>query len=275
LRKNDVFLNRLKSILYLVEVKNLSWYAFAVRVKNFDIMKFSCLLISAALFPFICFSQVRVTIPWASSLNVNFGEGTDNPGTPLAQGYSDFSYTVDTCPAPGYYSIVNQEKCFPVALNDDAGHIFFGTHPLVDSSGYMMLVNYSASSTSKTVFRDTVKDICGSSKYLFWAGVRNLSRSGCFYPNLSFVVETPSAQVIQSFQTGDIGSAGKDSAAPYFGYIIADPKTSFPAYYGGVFSLPAGISSVVVKIITNPTNANTSCTNTIAIDNILLTPCWA
>ncbi|HEX5153362.1 MAG TPA: gliding motility-associated C-terminal domain-containing protein [Parafilimonas sp.] len=236
-------------------------------------MKFSCLLISAALFPFICFSQIRVTVPWASGLNINFGEGINNPGNPLSQGYSEFSYTPDICPAPGNYSIVNQESCFPDALSDDAGHIFFGAHPLIDSLGYMMLVNYSASPTSKIVFRDTVKDLCGSNKYLFWAGVRNLSHSRCFYPNLSFVVETPDGQEIQSFQTGDIGGGvGKDSAAPYFGYIVADPKTSFPAYYGGIFSLPAGINNIVVKIITNPTTANTSCSNTFAIDNILLTP---
>ena len=120
-------------------------------------MKFFSLFISAALCFLNCFSQVRVTIPSSSSLNINFGEGIANPGPPLSQGYSDFLYTTDTCPAPGYYSIVNSEKCFNDTLQDDAGHKFFGVHPVADDSGYMMLVNYSASPTSKIVFGDTVK----------------------------------------------------------------------------------------------------------------------
>ena len=108
---------------------------------------------------------------------------------------------------------------------------------------------------------------------MFWAGINNRSHPACFYPNLSFVVETISGQLIQSFQTGDIGGPfGSDNAAAYFGYLVPDAKTTFPSYYGGIFSLPSGIRDIVVKIITNPTNANSSCINTFAIDNILLTP---
>ncbi len=181
-----------------------------------------------------------------------------------------FTYTTDTCPAVGQYSIVKKISCFHEAFNYDAGHIFFGVHPSADSA-YMMVANYHASTTPLIVFRDTIKNLCSNSNYLFWAGIQNLSRSACFYPNFSFVAETISGQVIQSFQTGDIGGA-TDKGSPYFGYLAPDARTSFPAYYGGIFSLPAGVNDIVLKIITNPTAAYPSCTNTFAIDNILLMP---
>ena len=130
-----------------------------------------CLLIFTALFNLDCFSQLRVTIPWSSSVNVTFGEGKNNPGSPLSVGATDFIYTKDFCPAPGEYSVVNIDSCFKI-LQHNAGHIFFGPHPLETDSGYMMLVNYQASTTSKTVFIDTVNNLCSSSKYLFWAGIR-------------------------------------------------------------------------------------------------------
>lgn len=124
---------------------------------------------------------------------------------------------------------------------------------------------------SITVFRDTIRNLCSNSSYLFWAGIRNISQSACFYANFTFVAETISGQVIKSFQTGDIGGAS-DKGSPYFGYLAPDARISFPEYYGGIFSLPAGATDVILKIVTNSTNANSSCTNTFAMDNILLTP---
>ena len=216
-----------------------------------------------------CFSQLRVTIPSSSSLNVTFGKGSSNTGAPLQVGSTDFTYTNNVCPQPGQYSVTLADECFNV-IQHDAGHIFYNPHPLENDSGYMMVVNYHASTISKTVFEDTIKNLCSSNQYLFWAGIRDLSNSACFYPNFSFIVETLSGQTIQTFQTGDIGGV-TDKGAPYFGYLVPDPRTSFPVYYGGIFTLPAGINEVILKIITNPTNANSSCTNTFAIDNILLT----
>ena len=98
--------------------------------------------------------------------------------------------------------------------------------------------------------------------------MQNISNSKCFYPNLTFSVETTSGQVIQTFQTGNIGSFN-DSAHPYFGFIDFDNKATFPSFYGGIFSMPAGVTSMVVKIYTNPTNI-LPCTTILAIDNILL-----
>ncbi|HVX25981.1 MAG TPA: gliding motility-associated C-terminal domain-containing protein [Parafilimonas sp.] len=214
-------------------------------------------------------AQISVISPWSTSLNIDFGNGLTNPGSPFTQFYSDFTYTTNKCPAPGSYTISNTDACFGFIKND-AGHIFINSHPQQENSGYMMIANYGASSFSKTVFRDTIKNLCSNNSYLFWAGIRNLSNSKCFYPNFSFNVETLSGSLIQSFETGDIGGA-TDNAAPFFGYQAPDIKATFPYYYGGIFKLPSGINDVVLKILTNSSNVQT-CTTTFAIDNILLTP---
>jgi hypothetical protein len=74
----------------------------------------------------------------------------------------------------------------------------------------MMLVNYQASAIAKTVFL-------------------GLNNSACFHANLTFSVETLSGQIIQTFQTEDIGGA-TDNASPYFGYTDIDIKAAFPHF---------------------------------------------
>ena len=216
-----------------------------------------------------CFAQISVTIPSSPALTIDFGNGKINPGPLFKQFYSDFTYTTSKCPPSGSYTISNTDSCFRF-IKSDAGHIFIGAHPAQEDSGYMMIATYQASAVSKTVFRDTIKNLCTNNTYLFWAGIRNLSNSKCFYPNFSFNVETLSGTLIQSFQTGDIGGGASDKGSPFFGYQAPDIKASFPYYYGGIFTLPAGITGIVLKIITNPSTAQT-CTATFAIDNILLT----
>jgi len=231
--------------------------------------KLYCLLFCAI---YCAGSFAQTTIPWSSSVNITFGQGVVNPGSPLPVGSSDFPYTTDTCPSPGFYTVVNKVHCSNInPLPHDAGTLFFGTHPLESDSGYMMLINYKASTSPRAIFRDTVKNLCGNSTYLFWAGIHNLGNGTCLYPNLSFNAETLSGQVIQSFQTGDIGGP-TDKSAGYLGYLAPDPKTSFPSYYGGIFTLPAGMNEIVVKIIANASNAYADCNTFFAMDNILLTP---
>src|SRR5690242_11202234 len=123
-----------------------------------------CLLLLNIFVHIYCIAQVSVTIPSSPSLNINFGKGKANPGPPLSAGYSDFSYTTSSCPEPGKYSIVNATNCAN-GVKKDAGHIYFDVHPTDDDPGYLMLINYMASATSKTVFRDTVKNLCSNNSY--------------------------------------------------------------------------------------------------------------
>ncbi len=215
-----------------------------------------------------CFSQLPVTIPSGPVVNVNFGKGAANPGPPLSVGYTSYNYAKNICPAPGFYSVVNYEKCFDTS-HVDAGHIFFGPHPLDGDSGYMMLANIQAAQASTILFADTVKNLCSNNAYLFWAAILNLSKSTCFYPNLTFTAQTMTGQVIQNFHTGGIGS-NNDQGAPFFGYNGIDLKAPFPFFYGGIFTLPAGVTDVIIKILADPSMANPDCTATLAIDNILL-----
>jgi gliding motility-associated-like protein len=206
-------------------------------------------------------AQLRVTIPWSSSLNQTFGNGSVNPG-PLSVGYTDFVYTTDPRPSAGFYSVINS--------TNDAGHIFFGPGSMVNPAiGYKLVVCYAGYFTPKIVFGDTVRNLCSNSKYLFWAGINNIAPRNCLFPNLTFSVETLSGVVIKTFQTGDIGGPA-DNFSAYYGYY--DTKRPPVPFYGRIFQVPVGVTDVVVKIITNTSTAFPQCTALFEIDNIMVMP---
>ena len=222
------------------------------------LIKISCCTIIYAQFP--------VTIPWSSSLNLTFGQGTANPGPPLAVEHTDFTYTTDLTPAAGSYAIINS--------GNDAGHVFFGPTPIKDPlGGYKMLVCYDGLFTSKIVFSDTLRNLCGNNKYLFWSQINNVNPGSCLLPELTFSVETTSGAVISTFQTGKIGGPmAEDNYSVYYGYYHRIPPLPSLPFYGWIFQLPAGISDIVVKIITNPSTVFSRCSATFEIDNIILMP---
>ena len=192
-------------------------------------------------------AQIRITIPWSSSLNLTFGNGSANPG-PLPGGHTDFTYTTDDRPAAGFYSIIYS--------TNDAGHIFLNSTPMIiPATGYKMIVCYNGFFTSKIVFSDTLRNLCSNYNYRLSAGINNVAPGNCLSPNLTFSVETISGVVIKTFQTGNIGG----STAPV-------------PFYGDIFQLPAGMSDIVVKIITNPSTAFPQCSALFEIDNIILMP---
>ena len=234
-------------ILYRTVFKGLMKACFLI------LIKISCCT--------IIYAQLPVTIPWSSSLNLTFGDGAAHPG-PLSVGYTDFTYTTNLNPAAGFYSIVNSDN--------DAGHIFFGPASLVDpAQGYKMVVCYNGLFTPKIVFSDTLRNLCGNNRFLFWAGINNIAPGNCLDPNLTFSVETLSGVVINTFQTGNIEGPG-DNFSIYYGYY--DTKRPPVPFYGGIFQLPAGLSDIVVKIITNPSTAFPQCSALFEIDNIILMP---
>ena len=235
---------------------------------------------------FLCFiyiaSNAQITIPWSSSLNINFGRGLSNPGPPLTVGKSDFIYTTDLCPSVGQYTVVNTINCgYKKNLYRNAG-ITYNTDfqyafPESDSGGYMMLVNAGVSPNPLIVFQDTVKNLCSNSGYLFWTGISNLNSNSCSHPNFTMNIETTNGQVIKTFLTGDLGMATVDTNhfAYYFGYsslLFPAPKSTFPNFYGFFFTLPTGITDVVAKIILNPLNEYRDCTVQFAMDNVIIMP---
>ena len=219
-----------------------------------------------------CSAQLRVTVPWSNSLNLNFGTGKTNPGPPLRTGSTSFTYTTDPCPPAGSYTVVSSSTCPSLtAPARDAGHFFMGAVKMPGDTGYMMLATIGASTSPQLLFADTVRNLCSNNAYLFWAGIMKTSRQTCFYPNFTLLAETSSGQLIQSFQTGNIGGPG-DKPAFYPGYYDPLlPPPPFP-YYGGIVNLPAGVTELVLKIIANPSAADSHCTSNFAIDNIFFTP---
>ena len=206
-------------------------------------------------------AQLPVTIPWSSTVNVTFGNGPAAVGPPLSSGHTDFTYSASPAPPAGYYSVIKSDN--------DAGHIFFGPFPMNQPTrGYKMIASYSSSICPKVLFSDTARNLCNSSKYLFWAGINNVLRSSSLYPNFTLSVETTSGVVIKSFPTGNVGGAG-DKYSWYSGYYDRS-KAPPVSFYGGTFDLPAGVRDVVVKIIPNPSAA--ACSAVFEIDNIILMP---
>jgi gliding motility-associated-like protein len=132
-----------------------------------------------------------------------------------------------------------------------------------------MVASYDGNFTSKIVYGDTVRNLCGNSKYLFWAGINNIALRNCRFPNLTLRVETVSGAIIKTFQTGDIGGPG-DNFSIYYGFY--DTKPPPVSFYGGLFPLPIGVTEVVVKIITNPSTAFPQCSALFEVDNIILMP---
>ncbi len=206
-------------------------------------------------------AQLPITIPWSSTVNETFLSA--NYQLPAEK--TDFTYTTNPLPQPGYYTVTES--------NNDAGHIYIGYAEINHAPhGFKMLASYSATFVPRIVYKDTVRNICSNTRYLFWAGINNIIPATCLQPNFTMSVETLDGLPIASFQTGKVaGSTAEDNFSWYFGYYdrLRPPPVPF---YGGSFVLPAGITDVVVKIITNPSNAYYLCTTTFEIDNIILMP---
>lgn len=216
--------------------------------------------------------------PWSYSVNYTFGRGTTNPGPPMTGASSDLVYTTDACPLPGQYVVSNKVDCPGLIVPEmkvggyEIGSTWYLGPGLTNDEppGYMMLANFNPSSLPQALFQKTVTGLCTGRDYLFWAAIRNLNIPGCWYPNLHFTVETTGGAPIASFPTGNIGGPG-DLDNYYPGFY--DPTMPPPIpFYGGTFTLPPGVSDVVLKIVIDPSNAYKDCRGALAVDNILLTP---
>jgi gliding motility-associated-like protein len=184
-------------------------------------------------------------------VNITFGSG-GNPGPPLGA-VTSYNYVTTPCPEDGFYTIVNSmSSCF-----SNTWHTLTEDHTPGDVNGYMMLVN--ASFNPGDFYVDTVKNLCGGTTYEFSAWIMNLlTPFACFgtgiNPNITFSIETTTGTVIQKVNTGNI------------------PNLSSAQWnqYGVYFTLPSGVSDLVLRL-TN--NAPGGCGNDLALDDITFRPC--
>jgi gliding motility-associated-like protein len=183
-----------------------------------------------------------------------FGAGA-NPGPALPNGTSNMTYTRNSCPDDGSYTIVN-------AANLNANNCHTSWHTVTqdhtgDPNGYMMLVN--ASFDPSIFFTQNANGLCPNTTYEFSAYILNLitlaaSGPDVIEPNITFSVESTSGQVLATYNTGIV------------------PPTAQPQWnkYGVYFVTPAGVTDVIVKMTNNAAGGNG---NDLILDDIAFRAC--
>jgi gliding motility-associated-like protein len=213
--------------------------------KNIKVSFFSFLFLfifSSELFAQLCQGSLGDPV-----VNITFGSGT-NPG-PALGATTNYNYIADGCPNDGFYTVANTiTNCF----NDTWHHT--GDHT-GNPNGYMMVVN--ASYTPGDFFVKKVDGLCPNTTYEFAAWIYNLIQSFACYgntikPNITFNIETPNGQVLQTYSTGDI------------------PENLGWKQYGFFFSTTIDVNSVVLRM-TN--NAPGGCGNDLLLDDITFRAC--
>jgi gliding motility-associated-like protein len=183
-------------------------------------------------------------------VNITFGSGF-NPGFPIGNSTTNYTYVTHDCPQDGYYTIANSTSgCF-----GGTWHTLTEDHTRGDVNGYMMVVN--ASYTPGDFFVKTVDGLCPNTTYEFAAWMYNvLQPFACngqgIKPNITFNIETASGTILQTYSTGDI------------------PESVGWVQYGFFFSTTVGLNSVVLRM-TN--NAPGGCGNDILLDDITFRAC--
>jgi gliding motility-associated-like protein len=126
-----------------------------------------------------------------------------------------------------------------------------------DLNGNCMLVN--AESTPGTVYRDTVKELCGSTVYQFGVWVTGvMTKYACdghpVLPNLYFTIKSLAGVTLAMDSTGYLP-------------IVEDKNWQF---FGFSFITPANIDTAIVSITINPAYG---CGSVFALDDVTLRPC--
>lgn len=195
-------------------------------------------------------------------IDVTFGDGNGNsppletvvPGASTTMTYVPVSGNPATpTPLDGQYTITNN-------VPYHGGNAWFsgGDHTLNDVNGYMLFAN--ASPAPGEFFRQTVSNLCGATKYEFaaWIAVAdNPAALTAVLPDLTFVVQTQDGTVLNTYDSGPIPQL----------------TTWQWQHYGFLFTLPPGITAVVVRIVNNAPGGNAQPGNDFAMDDITFRPC--
>jgi gliding motility-associated-like protein len=174
-------------------------------------------------------------------VNITFGKGA-NFGPALASGITTMQYIANQCPNDGQYTIASYSTaCFSNNWHTVTDHTG-------DGNGYYMLVN--ANYTPSDFYVQRVDGLCSGTTYQFSAWATNVHNKPGILPNITFSIEKTDSTVLQSYNTGDIPT--NTTAAEWKQYAM-------------YFTLPAGVSSVVLRMKNNAPGGNG---NDIALDDI-------
>jgi len=196
----------------------------------------------------VCSGSLGDPIIW-----VTFGSDA-TPKGPLRQGITNLTYTGSGCPADGQYAITNMSfGCW-----GNTWHLMVGDHT-GDVGGRFMIIN--ASPDPNIFYVDTIKGLCSGVTYEMAAFVANvLKPASCggkgVLPNLTFTLENKSGTILHSYQTGNIATEGQKVWKKL----------------GTMFTVPAGIDEMIVRI-TNNAPGGVNCGNDFAIDDITFRAC--
>lgn len=181
--------------------------------------------------------------------SINFGNG-DNPGSSITEVSSAYQFASADCPDKGYYTIRNNiVSCFP-----SRWHRVDFDHTPTDPKGYFLLVN--AINGRSEIYNQRISGLCTNTTFQLSTWILNMLKveacSGTD-PDLTFMVTDLSNNLLASYNTGPIA---KKSLAVWVPYNFA-------------FKTPAGVSEVMLRIISN----TPGCDNEFAIDDIEFRPC--
>lgn len=195
-------------------------------------------------------------------VNITFGAGA-NPGNPLPVVQPGASTTLSyvsvngnpatPTPQDGQYTITNNTP-----FN---GPWFSGMpdHTPNDVNGYLAFYN-SQETAGLEFYRQTVNNLCGSTTYEFAAWIANCLNPAFLDgvdPNITFRIEKTDGTLIAAYNTGP----------------ISETSVFTWKQFGFLFTLPAGESSVVLKMINNSVGGTAQPGNDLAIDDITFRPC--
>src|SRR5680860_1748187 len=174
----------------------------------------------------------------------DFGSGNENIVSNVAGISPGYTYTNQTPPSDGYYTITNDMGKW---TNNYSSWISIGDHS-DDPNGYMMVVN--ASYSPGKFYEQTIDSLCPNTTFEFSADIINvvsIPTTGHSLPDLDFLID--------------------DSVRYSTGKIPQDEKWY---KHGFTFSLAPGQTSIKLTLV-NKAPGGTG--NDLALDNITFRPC--
>jgi gliding motility-associated-like protein len=194
-------------------------------------------------------------------VNINFGSGS-NPGPTLPAATSGASSTsnyvpvfgnpASPTPIDGEYTVTNNIPSNPAWFSGGPDHTSG------DGKGYMAF--YNASIQPGEFYSQRIDNLCGSTTYEFAAWIANAINPVVLAgvnPDITFLIEQTDGTILGSYHTGPI--------AETFNFTWNQ--------YGFFFTMPANVSSIVLKIINNNPGGTVSIGNDLAIDDITFRAC--
>jgi gliding motility-associated-like protein len=184
----------------------------------------------------------------------NFGSGLDY-GPPLPAGVTNYTYVNSGFPQDGQYTLFHRTNLIP-----NSNNWMFSLDHTPDNqpdgfNGKCLIVN--ASTNPGIFYTRTVTGLCSNTTFEFSAWVLNIlnATTGGLPINVTFEIwDATDTQLLKTGSTGNI------------------PNTFSPVWnqYGMVFTMPAGQTSVILKMRNNGVGGNG---NDLAIDDIMFSAC--